>query len=218
MKFDKSKQISQSYFVLKSDKKIKYGEYISYFRLSNKDLKLVENGIINIDDYIKQKGNYYNGKKEGEWIENISSSKLLKGKYKDEKKIGVWDTYFHGEKTSSFDYDNNKKVGIWLTRKENGKVFERYDFDNNIQLHPIIRFNISYPNIAMENEIQGTVKVKYHINSDCSIDNITIIQSLSNECDQAAINAIKKYGELFKKYNKNCEDKNKEKDFNFILY
>lgn len=45
VKFTKSKQISQYYFVLKSDKKIKHGEYVSYFRLSKTDLPLIENGI-----------------------------------------------------------------------------------------------------------------------------------------------------------------------------
>ncbi len=218
VKFHKSKQISQSYYVLKSDKKIKHGEYVSYFRLYNKDLKLAENKTTNFDEYIRHKGKYHYGKKEGEWIENISSSKKQKGKYINGEKIGVWNIFYNGEKISSFDHDNNKKIGIWLTRKENGKVYERYDFDNNIQLQPLIRVNISYPNIASENGIQGTVKIKYHINSDCSIDNIIVIQSLSTECDQETINSMKKYGELFKKYSTNCEDKYEEKEFNFKLH
>ncbi len=218
LKFPKSKQVSQSYFVLKSNKKIKNGEYVSYFRLSKTDLQLVENGIIDLKNYIKEKGNYLNNKKEGEWIENTSSSKRKKGKYVNGKKTGIWITFLNGEKIASFDYDLNKKIGIWLTRKENGRVFERYDYDKNVKLQPIIRFNISYPNIAKENGIQGIVKISYQVNSDCSINSIRVVESLSKECDQAGIDAVKEYGELFKKYGFDCENKTEEKEFNFKLY
>jgi len=218
VKFPKTKQISQSYFVLKSDKKIKNGEYVSYFRLSKTDLQLVENEIIYLKDYIKEKGNYLNNKKEGEWIENMSSSKSKKGKYVNGKKTGIWSTFLNGEKIAGFNYDLNKKTGIWLTRKENGRVFERYDYDKNVKLQPIIRFNISYPNIAKENGIQGIVKISYQVNSDCSINNIRVVESLSKECDQAGIDAVKEYGELFKKYGNDCENKTEEKEFNFKMY
>ena len=218
VRFDKSKQISESYFVLKADKKIKQGEYVSYFRLSDNNLQLVDDGEINMDDYIKQKGNYSDGKKEGDWIENISYLKGLKGKYKDGKKIGIWNTYNNGEKISSFDYDNNKKVGIWLTFKEEGEVVERFDYTNNIQLPPIIRINLEYPESAIENETQGTVKVSFHINKDCSIDNLKIIHEISPECDKAALKGMKRYAELLKKYGQDCEDKIEEMNLNFKLY
>lgn len=218
LKFPKSKQVSQSYFVLKSDKKNKNGEYVSYFKLSKKDLLLVENGIIDLKDYIKEKGNYLNNKKEGEWIENTLSSKSKKGKFVNGKKTGIWNTFYNSEKIASFDYDSNKKIGIWLTRRENGRVFERYDYDKNVKLQPIIRFNISYPNIAKENGIQGIVKISYQVNSDCSIISIRVVESLSKECDQAGIDAVKEYGELFKKYGFDCENKTEEKKFNFKLY
>ena len=104
-----------------------------------------------------------------------------------------------------------------MTRKENGRVYERFDYDNNVKLQPIIRFNISYPNIAKENGIQGIVKISYQIDSDCSISNIRVIESLSEECDKAAIDAIKEYGELFKKYGVDCENKIEEKEVNFKL-
>ncbi|HOY90162.1 MAG TPA: energy transducer TonB, partial [Bacteroidales bacterium] len=113
---------------------------------------------------------------------------------------------------------NGKRVGIWNTYKENGRVIERYDYDNNIQLEPIISIVIPYPDIARENGIQGTVRIRYHINNDCSIDNITIIQSLSPECDQAAIDAMKILSDLSKKYSKKCVDTTIENDFKFKLY
>jgi len=217
-KFDHSKQISESYSVLKSDKNIKHGEYISYFRFSDNDETLIKNGIKKLEDLIKEKGNYNNGKKDGFWIESVNKIEIDSGKYSNGKRVGIWNTYNSKEKVKSFDYDNNKKIGIWLTYKEKGMVTERFDYDNNIQLEPYIRFNISYPNIARENGIQGIVRIRFHINTDCSIDNISIVQSLSPECDKAAIDAIKKYGELYKKYGKNCVDLTEEQDLNFRLY
>ncbi len=218
VKFHKSKQISRSYYVLRSNKNIKHGEYVSYFRLTNNNLKLIASGVTNIDDYIKQNGNYQNGKKEGKWIENMSSFKRLIGVYHDGKKIGVWDTYFYEEKRSSYDHDNNKRVGIWYTKKENGEVIERFDYDQNVYLQPIIRILLSYPEIAKENGVQGTVKVRFHINTECTIENLTIIQNLSPECDNAALVGIKRYGELLKKYSKTCEDKTEEMSLSFKLF
>lgn len=194
-KFDNSKQISESYYVLKSDKNIKHGEYISYFRYSDIDEKLIKNGIKKIEDFIKEKGNFYYGKKDGIWIEYVN---------KTEKRTG--------------SYSNGKRVGIWNTYKENGRVIDRYDYDNNIQLEPIISIVIPYPDIAQENGIQGTVRIRFHINNDCSIDNITIIQSLSPECDKAAIDAMKILSDLSKKYSKKCVDTTIENDFKFKLY
>ena len=216
-KFPKSKQISQSYYVLKSNKNIKNGEYISYFKLSKRELQLVENGVIDLKNYIKEKGNYLNNKKEGKWIENTSTSISKIGNYINGKKTGIWNTYYNGDRIESYDYDNKKKVGIWLTKRENGKVIERYDYDNNIKLQPIIRIDVSYPSIAKEKNIQGIVKLKYHISKDCSIKNVVVTKSLSPECDQAAIEAINKFGELLKKYGDNCENKDEEKEFEFRM-
>lgn len=217
-KFDHSKQISESYSVLKSDKNIKHGEYISYFHYLENDEALILNGIKKLDDFIKEKGNYNKGKKDGIWIESLNKTEMDSGKYSNGNRVGIWDTYNGKEKVKSFDYDNNKKIGIWLTYKEKGIVTERYDHDNNIQLEPLIRFNISYPNIAKENGIQGTVRIRFRVNIDCSINNISIVNSLSPECDQAAIDAMIKYGELYKKYGNGCVDRTEEQDLNFRLF
>lgn len=216
-KFEHSKQISESYYVLKSDKNTKHGEYISYFRYSDIDESLIKNGIKKKEDFIKAKGNYVYGKKDGVWIEFVSKTEMDSGRYSNGKKVGIWNTYWGSQKIRSFDYDNNKRVGIWLTFKENGLVTERYDYDNNIQLEPIINLDIFYPEIAKEYGIQGIVKIQYHINADCSIDNISVVESLSPECDHAVINAMKKYAEMYKKYNKNCVDKIEEREIHFKL-
>ncbi|NOZ46286.1 MAG: energy transducer TonB, partial [Chlorobi bacterium] len=99
-----------------------------------------------------------------------------------------------------------------------GEVIERYDFDNNVCLEPIIRVEPVYPEIAKANNIQGTVKIRFHISIDCTIDNLTIIQNLSPECDNAALDVMKRLSELIKKYWKNCEDKTEETEIIFKLY
>lgn len=196
-KFHNSKQISENYTVLKSDKLTKHGEYISYFQtIKNKNLnKQIRKGIFQADEYIRLKGTYNNGKKDGEWIE-YSKPRELKSKG---------------------NYDNNKKVGIWMTSKEKGKVFERFDFDNNTKLSPIIHVNTKYPGSALESGIQGTVIISFQTHKDCSISDIEVVKNLSADCDKAAIETMKEVGVLFKKYEFNCEEKTENIEIKFIL-
>ncbi len=52
--------------------------------------------------------------------------------------------------------------------------------------------NLEYPAIAIEEGIKGIVLVRFVIEKDGSIKETKVIKSLSRECDQAAVNAIKK--------------------------
>ena len=52
--------------------------------------------------------------------------------------------------------------------------------------------NVVYPTKAMENEIRGTVVLNFVVEKNGSIGPIQIRKSLTQECDQAAINAVKK--------------------------
>ena len=194
-KFNGSKQISEMYSVLKSDVQTKQGEYISYFQVTDYEYKQIKKGTHKSDGYIKQKGNYKNGNKDGEWVEYSRPYELkTKGNYK-----------------------NDKKVGIWLTSKEQGKVFERFDYDNNKKLSPIIHINPTYPRSAVESELEGTVTVSFQTHIDCSITDITVTKSLSVDCDRTAIESIKKYEELFKKYGVDCEEKTERQEIKFVL-
>jgi TonB family protein len=236
-----SKQIYEKYYVLKSDKSTRQGEYISYFKLNEEDYKKFKTGHLNINDFIKEKGNYSEGKKngkwieyskpsvtkaigeykygekEGEWIEYIDNSRKKIGNFTNGKKTGIWNTFDLGTKVSSYNYDEDKKVGIWLTNVENGQVITRFDYDNNTELPPIINTFIKYPAKAREQGIEGTVTASYQINSDCTISNIIIIKSLSLECDAEVKWAIEKMAELLKKYSTTCESSTETKDFNFKL-
>lgn len=52
--------------------------------------------------------------------------------------------------------------------------------------------NLVYPSIAQEQELQGTVVVRFRVEKDGSIGEIVIKKSLSKECDQAAAKVVSK--------------------------
>lgn len=55
-----------------------------------------------------------------------------------------------------------------------------------------ISTNLKYPVIAAEMKTQGTVVLRFIIKKNGSIGDIVIRKGLTKECDQAAINAVKK--------------------------
>ncbi len=52
--------------------------------------------------------------------------------------------------------------------------------------------NLVYPQIAVEQELQGTVILRFRVNADGSVGDIIVKKSLSRECDQAAADVVKK--------------------------
>ena len=52
--------------------------------------------------------------------------------------------------------------------------------------------NLVYPSIAQEQELQGTVIVRFVVKQDGSVGDVRIQKSLSRECDQAAVDVVKK--------------------------
>jgi TonB family protein len=219
-KFRGSREISEVYSVLNSDKKIKHGEYISYFKLNNEDKVKLKEGYKKSDDNIKAKGTYNKGKKEGIWIEHPTRTRKESGNYSDGKKVGIWDTYSENDtvKFNSYNYDIKKKVGIWYAYTPDGKALLSYDYDNNIELEPrLAGFSLSYPDIAKRHDIQGTVVVEYHITGNCTIDSIKTVKSLSAECDQVVIDIVKKTRWVLEKYGKNCKDRTENLSITFKL-
>ena len=49
-----------------------------------------------------------------------------------------------------------------------------------------------YPQIAVEQDLQGTVILRFRVNADGSVGDIIVKKSLSRECDQAAADVVKK--------------------------
>lgn len=52
--------------------------------------------------------------------------------------------------------------------------------------------NLKYPSIALEQELQGVVIVRFEVKKDGSVGRIKIAKSLSKECDQEAANVVSK--------------------------
>ena len=123
----------------------------------------------------------------------------------------------HGEYIKYSGLTKDNKVGIWITVREKGQVSERFDYDNNKKLPPIIQVNISYPKRAMEAGLQGTVSISYKIHDDCSISDVLVTQSLSADCDEAVINVIKTISRFSMKYGVDCKEKQETYSLEFKL-
>ena len=181
--FGNGKQIAEQTSVLKSNPKIKQGRYCSYYYQPDASYSGYS------DSWIKVEGYYNHNVKDSIWR-----------MFNDPKKPG--DRLLTEE-----HYKNGKKTGIWLRWLED-YVYERYDYDKNRQLTPLIKVNnssVSYPEEAEKRRIEGTVELKVIYNSDYSIQST---QNLSNSdpvllkpvLDLAKIKSdlLKKYSSYFK--------------------
>lgn len=192
VKFSNSKQIRERYFVLKSSKNIRNGEYIRYYKSSKQDKE---------KEFIHTKGSFVNGEKNGMWEYFDTPSNGIQGKlmirefYKNGNKTGIWETY-HYEKE--------------------GRVIEKFDYDKSTPLNPIISVPLHYPIAAKEKGIQGKVEIEYKLLNDCSIEDIIVIKSINPECDKEAIKSIRNLGILQKKYSvEKCQERRLTQTYNF---
>lgn len=194
IKFKGSKEVFERYTVLKLNKEIKHGPYVAYFKFSNFNYSFPDEP----DYLVRLKGNYVQGKKDGEWVEYSRPFEI---------------------KTKG-NYQSGKKVSVWETVKEDGQVIitERYDYENNKKLNPHFRANVSYPELAVKAGLEGEVIIGYKINKDCSVQDIKVIKSLSPECDQEVINLVKKVEQLSIKYKMDCEEKSEQYTIPFKIY
>ena len=217
IKFPQSNQVSECYSVLKSNPNIKHGTYISYFHVSEYEQKQIKAKNISIYDFARDSGNYVNGLKDGSRIEFPSIFKKNVGSYKNGKKVMIWSTFIGKYKVSNFDYDENKKVGIWITFIEDGKIIERFDYDKNKSITPLLMPECQYPTSCKENGIDGIVILSYNINSDCSITNINVIKSVTVEMSDSVQAGLKRLEPLLKKHYYNCENHSDTLKFKFTL-
>jgi hypothetical protein len=194
---DCGKNISEIYQVRREDISIKEGLYQKFFCFITDTIK---DYVINPDaqkQVIKEMGYYKNGKKDSLWTTYSYSNQLNEqGIYKEDIKIGIWEKV--------------KKIA-------NGYMHARYDYINNKPLDPYFQLFTNYPNYAVENEIQGVVRLTYELKKDCSIENIKVLNSVGGGCDEEAIRKTKRLYELMKVYNCKCEEKTKLDEVEFRL-
>jgi hypothetical protein len=182
--FPNSKQIMEEYYSLIDNENIKHGEYIQYFRTSDKDF------LTHKSDYISKKGFYFQNQPDSVWLNyNTQSGKhwiAREEHYKKGKKYGIWKTYIVG-----------------------GAVIKRFDYDLNKEIEPEFRAIIPYPALATEMQIQGVVKVKVIYKDDCTVGTISIVQSVAPVLDKNAIKCVSDIEKLRTKYSlkKDCTTK-----------
>ncbi|RZJ82284.1 MAG: energy transducer TonB [Flavobacterium sp.] len=74
-----------------------------------------------------------------------------------------------------------------------GKVDIPAEFPGGInQARQFLANNIQYPDEAVENEVNGTVQVKFTVEIDGSISNIVIVRKLGYGCDEEVIRVLKR--------------------------
>lgn len=193
--FAGSQQPEESYSVLKADKTTRHGLYIAYFRAPKEEYKRIRKIKSNFYQYIREKGNYINGQREGEWIVYAAPGII--------ETQGV--------------YINDKKSGIWTFPKEDGQVTERFDFDRNKKLPPRITVALQYPATARKSGIEGIVSVSYTVLNDCSITDLKVVRSLSPACDSTMLDAMQRYARHYKKYGIDCEERTDSHEFLFTI-
>jgi len=60
------------------------------------------------------------------------------------------------------------------------------------ELQKFIKKNLLYPKLALSNNIEGEVLIKYKINPNGNITNISIIKGIGYGCDKEAVRIVKK--------------------------
>jgi TonB family protein len=60
-----------------------------------------------------------------------------------------------------------------------------------LKLMNFLSSNIRYPEMERDNDIQGTVQVKFIVNTDGSVSDIVVVKSVSPALDNEAIRLVK---------------------------
>jgi len=161
LKKDQKGSIKEEYFVLRNDKKVKHGNYISTFKF--------QMYITNIVEF----GQYKNNERDGLWLSfyytRSKNSLRSYGNYKDGLKDGVWFNYYTidppffkvslltgsdkktnilnrekgvdefkievdttGSKLMAYgEYFEGKKIDIWEYFNRNGILIQKYNYSKN---------------------------------------------------------------------------------------
>jgi periplasmic protein TonB len=180
------------FYVLKSDKKTKHGNY----------QKFAYKNAIRINGY------YNNGLKDSIWTEYYWGAKIKSiGKYYEDKKIGTWEYYDNkGELIQKYDYTENKLIfdREYKTQKDrefrviNGTDTIKTKLDQppiyiggNVMLLDLIFRNAKYPSEARENMVTGTIYITFTIDMNGITSSHRITKGIGSGCDEEALRVVK---------------------------
>jgi protein TonB len=206
----------EEYYVLKSDKSIRHGEYkkidysgkvvaLGFYKNNEKDS--VWTYSFWTTNIVSSEGNYKQGKKTGIWFEyyRISESKKVKtkGLYEAGSMVGIWEyNNPSSELIQKYDYTNDTIIefmpnneefeihsdsGIVLTKLERPPLY----IGGELSIFKKINGQINYPTDAIENDISGTVLVSFYVDLDGTAFDYKIEKAIGGGCGEEALRVVK---------------------------
>ena len=97
------------------------------------------------------------------------------------------------------DLKDNQRAGGTEVKKQEEEVADNSIVEvpasypgGEAALRKFVSDNLVYPSIAQDQDLQGTVVLRFRVEKDGSIGQIVVVKSLSKECDQAAAQVVSK--------------------------
>ena len=185
------------YYVLKKDKTIKHGPYKSTWVNGNP----------------RQAGFYHMGRKDSLWIyyNRLKAIVGSRGYYENGKKVGVWE-YFNDKSEIINRYDHSNMFLSYTTFKDTNKTYnirlkdtlslQDTIIDVKLDQSPIylegeknkfrtIQDNIVYPQVAIEQNIFGTVHIAFYVTEEGYAVDHEVVKSIGGGCDEEALRVVK---------------------------
>lgn len=189
---NQKKKYYEVFYVLKSDPSVRHGKYEKLGTTLNSPMVT---------------GEYKLGKKNGLWTEFFGSGPFTKictkGFYTDGQKSGTWEYFdINGELNQRYNYDKNEMT--FVKEPEGGfpKQLEQINGNDTLlvdidqypfyvggqfNLNRYFIDNVEYPELAIENKIQGMVWLEFDLDEEGKIINLHVFQGLGYGCDEAAL-------------------------------
>jgi len=163
--------------------------------------------------------NYIKGEPDGAFVSYYKSGgKHTEGNYQKGKQTGEWKSYYDSSMRvwATFDYGDSKQVKI-ISYYRDGKIKRREEHDKHgdisgkcydeqgnetaftpfevmpkalYNFNDFLNANIIYPIGARNRNMQGKVIVRFVVNTDGTITNLSIVQSVDPELDGEALRVV----------------------------
>lgn len=189
----KNKSYKEVYYVLKSKKSIRQG---NYQKMGYKNDLLIN-------------GFYKNGLKDSIWTEYLHGgiNKKSEGKYAADKKVGVWNYYdSKGDVEQKYDYTKNELVYFKFNDQDKKREFRQINGTDTIYtkldrpplyiggvftMLEYIKHNIQYPKQARDIDISGKVLITFTIDTNGKAVNHRVTKGIGYGCDEEALRVVK---------------------------
>lgn len=187
----KNPWFSEVFYVLKSKKSVKQGNY----------QKLGYQNAVLINGYYKQ------GLRDSMWTEYYWGGVKMKSKgaYAQDEKIGVWEYYdFNGVLEQKYDYSERQLIYDKNIESQKDKEFTIINGNDTIKtkldhgpiyiggsalmLDPI---HINFPKAASEYRISGTVYISFIVAKNGKAINHNVKEGIGFGCDEEALRVVK---------------------------